>query len=108
MKEKDFKMYTGLKRVCCDNCLEKVKSEIVVTKEDYQIMCCLVKGKSNKQIANDLSKLNKPERPVSKYQVENRLSKLYKLFEVNNRLNFVVKILTQDLLADFQMKPRKV
>ena len=63
----------------------------VVTKSELRVLCCLVQGRSNRQIAKDIF--------VSEKTVNNHLNHLFKKLRVKNRTEAVVKAIERGLVA---------
>lgn len=59
---------------------------IKFTRREYQVVCELLKGQSNKQIAYALS--------ITEYGVQNHLRRLYRKFSVRSRTEFIAKLHT--------------
>ena len=59
----------------------------ILTNRQFQVVCELLKGKSNKQIAYSLK--------LSEYTIENYLKKIYKIFNLHSRSALITLIKDQ-------------
>ena len=63
----------------------------MLTKKDKEIIKLLLAGKSNKEIAKELY--------VSVHTVKSYLEKLYRNYDVHNRIQFAIKIISEKLIS---------
>ncbi|MGD9662661.1 MAG: response regulator transcription factor [Porticoccaceae bacterium] len=75
-----------------DSCASNIESlDKMLTNRQFQVVCELLKGKSNKQIATALG--------LSEYTVENYLRKIYKIFNIHSRAALLALISDQKPLS---------
>ena len=65
-----------------ESCLDDLSKQL--TNREFQVVCELLQGKSNKQIAHTLS--------LSEYTIENYLRRIYKKFNVRNRTSLMATV----------------
>ena len=68
----------------------KTRTEFKLTKREKDVLCLLMKGKSNSEIARELF--------VSKYTIKAHVANIFQKLEVEDRVQAVVKAISEEII----------